>query len=210
MKRIVLPVVALFLCSLAYSQTTSMGMQTGPVVQFGIKLGGGLADFDDDVNFDNQKPRGSIVGGIYTEIDLTERIAIQPELLFSAQGAESKTDNMQIELDYINLPIVGKFFFLGNLYGTAGVQFGYAISKEAELDLGDDGIFDDADNPEYDLSDDNYNSFDMSIPVGLGYSTNIGLEFDFRYNMGVTDVLKNNNNGALRNQVLQLTLGYKF
>ena len=35
-----------------------------------------------------------------------------------------------------------------------------------------------------------YNTTNISIPVGLGYLTTYGLGFDARYNFGVSDVTK--------------------
>ena len=48
----------------------------------------------------------------------------------------------------------------------------------------------------------------VALPVGISYEKN-NLVFDLRYNIGLTEALKFNNNRAT-NFVFQLTLGYKL
>jgi hypothetical protein len=51
------------------------------------------------------------------------------------------------------------------------------------------------------------NKFMLSVPVGLSYEYN-RVVLDARYNIGITDLFKGE--GKMRNNVIQLTLGYKF
>ena len=51
------------------------------------------------------------------------------------------------------------------------------------------------------------NKFMLSVPVGLSYEYNHWV-LDARYYFGVTDLY--NGPGTLRNNLFQLTLGYKF
>ena len=62
------------------------------------------------------------------------------------------------------------------------------------------------------------NKVDLSIPLGVAYELPMGLTFDFRYNIGLTKVGKepkdkdfdDGSNYDAKNQVLMLTVGYKF
>ena len=56
-------------------------------------------------------------------------------------------------------------------------------------------------------SDTEMSRFMLSVPVGLSYEYS-NFVLDARYNFGVTDLFKGL--GTMRNNVIQLTLGYKF
>jgi hypothetical protein len=56
-------------------------------------------------------------------------------------------------------------------------------------------------------TDTEMSKFMLSVPVGLSYEYN-HFVLDARYNIGVTDLFKGE--GIMRNNVIQLTLGYKF
>ena len=100
-----------------------------------------------------------------------------------------------INLNYINIPILANVYVADGLALKAGVQPGFNVSSKIsasplELDI-KDGV----------------NSVDFSIPVGISYEyANVCL--DARYNIGVTNTFKDSDNS--RNSVFQLTLGYKF
>ena len=55
--------------------------------------------------------------------------------------------------------------------------------------------------------DTQLSKFMLSVPVGLSYEYQ-RFVLDARYNIGATDLFKGE--GTLRNNVFQLTLGYKF
>jgi opacity protein-like surface antigen len=52
------------------------------------------------------------------------------------------------------------------------------------------------------------NKFDLAIPVGLSYEYN-HITLDARYNIGITKLFSDSDD-TVRNQVVAVTLGYKF
>ena len=66
------------------------------------------------------------------------------------------------------------------------------------------------------LEDDNSDfkdackKFDVSIPVGVSYQFKAPVTLDLRYNIGLTKVNKESADKDLKNNVVQLTVGYKF
>ncbi len=54
------------------------------------------------------------------------------------------------------------------------------------------------------------NSFDLSIPVGVSYDITENIMVDARYNIGVTDIMKDNEGDPMRNSVFNISVGYKF
>ena len=90
-----------------------------------------------------------------------------------------------------------------------GVQFGFLASANAKSSakMGDVTKTADADVKS------SFNKFDLSIPVGISYQVpNIPIYIDSRAIFGVTDIEKDVEDGDKnsRNQVFQLTVGYKF
>ena len=53
---------------------------------------------------------------------------------------------------------------------------------------------------------DGINTVDWSMPMGISYEYQ-GFTIDARYTLGVTDAIKDTD---VKNQVFQLTFGYKF
>jgi hypothetical protein len=69
--------------------------------------------------------------GAYAMIKIT-KFAIQPEIIFSRQGQNytlpNSTSNLTSNFDYINIPVMVKFYVAGGLNLQAGPQFGFLSS----------------------------------------------------------------------------------
>ena len=120
------------------------------------------------------------------------KLGLQPEIIFSQQG--SKVDLGDWDTKYINIPIILKLYLGGGFNLQAGPQFGFL--NKAELD--GNSIEDDLKNA------------DVSFGLGLGWDTPIGLKFDARYNVGLTDNSDDPAYATIKNQVFQLSLGFRI
>ncbi|WP_340066707.1 porin family protein [Ascidiimonas aurantiaca] len=155
-------------------------------ISLGAKAGVNFASLngDDSDGFDG---RTNFHLGAILEVKFSEKFAFQPELLYSAQGAS--VSDIDIKLDYINLPLMLKFFVAEGLSLEAGPQIGFVINDEL---VGEDI---DAE------------SIDFGANFGLGYRLDNGFYFQGRYNLGLTDTF---DGGDLQNGVFQLSVGYFF
>ena len=128
-------------------------------------------------------------GGAYGMIKIT-KFAIQPEALFSKRG----TDN--IDLGYLDIPIMLKMYLAGGLNVQAGPQFGVLLSKDAKDDQGN-----------------NLNGFlkgsDLSIGTGLGLDLPFGLNLTARYLIGVSDVT-DGSGPEIKGNTFQFSVGYSL
>lgn len=165
MKKIVLVIMAVVGVSL-YGNAQS--------IHFGAKGGVNFADLS-DVSSDG---RTGYHIGLLAEIGFSQ-FAVQPEILYSAQGVDD------LKLDYVNVPILAKYYVIPNLSLEAGPQFG--------INVEDDDL-------------DDINSFDMGGAVGVGYKFG-SLFAQARYNFGFSDVADNT---SAKNSVFQLSVGYLF
>lgn len=197
----------LFFAALAVFAMTSINAQeeTSKEINFGVKAG---------VNFTNIHTRGGSNGAsgnignaktgfhivAVAEIMLNRRFALQAELLFSAQGTELTgiiDSGNTISLNYINVPLMAKFYVVKGLFIEAGPQIGFLVSSE------------------YKSSEDfDPNSIDFGANFGLGYKLKNGLNFSARFNQGLSgtniNYFVNIFDDAQTNRVIQLSAGYMF
>ena len=171
---------------------------------FGVKAGVNLATISgDDVG--NVDGRTSFhIGGV-VEFKISEKFSFQPGLLYSAQGAESSDEEFggqeKIELDYLNLPLIAKYYVTEGLSFEAGPQIGFLLSSKYIYELEGSEVSED-------LKDET-NSIDFGINLGLGYKLESGLNFGASYNIGMSDVFEEGD-GDVKNAVFQISLGYFF
>lgn len=157
------------------SSTLLFLLQTASAqLQLGIKAGVNISNFTGG-NFENFENEALVsgYGGGYLRFRLGDMIAIQPEVLFSSQGAKLKsaTEEFDAKISYVNIPIVLQVYF-GNFYVEGGPQVGFKVSE----DVPDQTIEDFA------------KSSDFSAALGLGYESKIGLGISGRYTIGLSKV----------------------
>ncbi|MFC6997852.1 porin family protein [Rufibacter roseus] len=133
---------------------------------------------------------GFHVGG-FTTTQISDRFALQPELLYSQQGY--KDAKYDYRFHYLNVPLIFKGTIAGGLHAQVGPQFGILLN---------------ATRKEGKVSEDiTKKKFDSAVGLGFGYDMSV-LQFSARYNLGLTDT---NDNGlgfnGFTNNVFQLSVG---
>jgi hypothetical protein len=165
-------------------------------IDLGVKAGANFSS----INVEDASS-SSITGlqaGVFAGLKLAGKIGVQADLLYSKQGAEIMfSDGLkQIDLSYVNVPIVLKYYIFLGLNVQAGPQFGFKI---------DDNI------AEIITEDIEAKGADISGIVGLGYDLPLGLRVDARYNFGFSNVFEvpgQNNTTDSNNTVFSLAVGY--
>lgn len=176
-------------------------------VNFGAKAGVNFASITGDET-DDLDMRTSLHVGVVAEIVISDKFSFQPELLYSAQGAKYKEtgDEETYKLDYLNLPLMAKFYVGEGFSLEAGPQIGFLLS--AEVDWEEDG-----DSGSVDIKDE-VKGIDFGINFGVGYKTESGLNFGARYNLGLADLNDSEmlEGGSFKwhNGVIQVSVGYFF
>ena len=159
---------------------------------FGIKGGVNFSNFSGD-DVDDIDGRTGFHLGLVAEFGLSESFAIQPEVLYSAQGAED--GDMTWKLDYLTIPVMAKYFATDAFSIEAGPYIGFNTNSEIDMDGGS-----------VDMSDDT-ESTDFGVGFGLGYELPMGIFFQARYSLGLSDVITDVD---AKNNVFQLSVGYKL
>lgn len=164
-------------------------------IKFGAKAGLNIAFITGD-NTKDFKPNTDFHFGVMAEWKISDKFALQPEIVYSGQGSDINFESEgRVALNYLNVPIMGKYYISKGLSLEAGPQIGFLLSTNG-------GTID-------------YKDFlkptDFGVNFGLGYKLDNGLNFSARYNLGLTNI--NNVDGFTdknRNGVFQLSVGYFF
>ncbi len=105
MKKIILSALAVCVFTLSNAQDLPKTIN-GLDVTLGAKAGLNLSTLVGDTANVSMKP-GFHIGGM-AELELTEKLSVQPELLYSLQGArfDCAGSNYNYNLSYITLPVI--------------------------------------------------------------------------------------------------------
>ena len=188
MKKIIFSLFAL----------AAMGLSANAqqVVKFGPKAGLNIATLN---GVEDSEMKVGLHIGAFAEIFFTDKFALQPELLYSMQGAKDSEVDIKANYDFINIPIMAKYYVVDGLAVEAGPYVGFLMKAEAK---GDGGSLD---------VKDALNTVDFGLGLGANYNLDNGFFAGARYNLGLTDLSKYNDEGdAVKNGVIQISVGYKF
>lgn len=171
-------------------------------VSFGVKGGVNFATVTGD-DIDSPDSRTSFHVGAVVEFPLSDMFSIQAEALYSGKGFDfdfegPEGDNAELQLDYIDVPILAKVYITEGLSIEAGPQISFLVNEEVDI------------NPNSDSGDadmDEAESIDFGLAAGLTFQTNMGIFATGRYNIGLTDIYSDTD---VKHSVFQIGLGYKF
>jgi hypothetical protein len=138
---------------------------------------------------------GLNIGGL-AHIHLSQNWAVQPEVVYSMQGAEFP-NGTKVKVNYVNIPVLGQYMFGEGFRVQTGPQLGILTSAKGKLN-----------DVEIDY-DNAVKSTDFAWAFGAGYISKSGLGVDARYNLGISDISKTESTDQ-KNRVWQLGLFYQF
>ncbi len=173
-------------------------------VNFGVKGGVNFTNMTSD-GFEDNNSRTGFHLGLLAEIPLSDRFSLQPEVLYSTQGTEDEGSNYtdEYKLDYIQLPVMAKFYLVDGLALEAGPSFNFLVNEEYDIES---GLFSLESDP------DIASTFEFAGAIGVSYKFNNGFFLNGRYMQGFTDVFDSDNfdDDAINNNGFQLGVGFQF
>jgi hypothetical protein len=167
--------------------------------QFGLKAGANFSSLSGSAINDASTLVG-FNGGAFAKLPITGHWSLQPELVFSTQGAKSSSGDFTEHVNYMNIPILLKYSHRVGFYFETGPQAGFLLSAHESAQ----GVSTDVKSW--------YKSSDWSWVFGVGYKipmTHLGI--DLRYNVGLSDINDPSNsgfNGSVHTDTWQLGLTY--
>jgi len=176
------------------------------ICNYGVRGGANFATIGGD-DTDNLDSRTGIFLGAYTECKVFDTFSIQPELLYSQQGAkytESEGFDGSFKFTYLNLPVMAKLYVSDGLFVEAGPQIGYLLSAK-----------DDYESPGLSGEDDikeEVKDIDFAGNLGLGYQFDSGLNLGARYSFGIANIqdFADTSDFSNTNNVFSLAVGFRF
>lgn len=169
---------------------------------FGLKAGANFSNFTGG-NF-QQVQKSTLVGfmgGAYLGFLFGDHFSLQPEALFSTEGA--RLDNglgsgkQDYTVHYVTVPVMLKYRFTGGFYVEIGPQVGFRVSQSTP-----------------DNTINNFaKSLDLSADGGIGYQSPMGLGIGARYTAGLSNVgnfNSSNINPNFKNGVAQVFLFFNI
>ncbi len=205
MKKIT--IIIGFLC-VAFTANAQEETTTQKKFSFGIKAGTNNAWVLGAPSFD-VSPNFGFHFGVMSELSLTKRFSLQAELLYSQQGGRRIqtisfnggvfTQTTKYRFNYLNLPILAKYYVTKHWSVEAGPQIGILLdateeSNDLELDVRS-----------------RFEYIDLSAAIGTSYKLDNGLNFSARYQYSMRNNRDTSSNPpSFYNGVLQLSIGYFF
>lgn len=192
MKKLTLLIICTIIsCNISAQQkNTSIGIKAG--LNISSYYGKSYSDIKAKVGYQ---------AGVVLEYRFFGIFALSPELVFSAEGCtvnspDSKSGSLVHYANYINLPVMAKFYVLKNLSIDFGPQFGLVVYMHETFD-----------NHNYEVSKGSYDEFNVGLGIGATYNFNKNLFVQGRYNM---DFLNMSRDEPIKPLNGQLCVGYKF
>ncbi|UOY07783.1 PorT family protein [Muricauda sp. SCSIO 64092] len=193
---------------------------------FGVKAGTNYSQFTPDMEvagtttLEYQGKIGYYVGG-FMNISLSDKLSIQPELLFANQGTKTFVENFparespaeperlvdvktNVNEYSILLPVVFRYGFTETFFIEAGPQVSYAFDRTDiirlnELDPSTEGE-EVTDSPF--VTD--FDELDIAVNLGVGIDLTEKLELNLRYALGIIERDDN-----YKTAVINFGLGFK-
>jgi hypothetical protein len=184
-----------------FAFTTSLAQDDGVSsieINYGIKAGVNFSSIAGD-DVDDLDGRTSLNVGAVVNIPVSELFAVQPEVVFSTQGATFDVDGIDgtARLDYINIPVLADFTVAEGFSLQGGPQVGFKITSEVEVD----GETEELEDVE---------SVDFGLGIGAQYRLPLGLFFQARYVIGLSNINSESDDIKNQNSVFSIGAGWFF
>jgi hypothetical protein len=199
MKKILLAFTFLALISLeTQAQVSRTDIAAGAGIRGGVNFfnfGGSDASNDDYLN------RTGFHIGVYTNLFLGQRIAIEPGAYYSLKGTQNEDlANSRAVLGYIDVPLLLRFYLAGGLNLFAGPQASFLTNSKFEGDLF---------GTTFSYDTDAITQTDLGLVIGIGYNLSRGLNLQGSYEHGTSPVFKDSD-ADIYNRGFKVSLGYAF
>ena len=193
MKKFFLMAVMAVACMTANAQN-SRHSEGSFTIQPMIGIAAGtLSGTYSDFEISSKDPRAGLTIGAEAEYyTKTPWLSVSAALMYTQQGWEQKYNGKTYtqKLDYINIPVLANFYVAKGFALKIGLQPGFLVSADDKS---------------------SFESFNLSMPIGLSYEFKNGITLDLRGTPGLTAVNKNSSSDwKLRSDCSTLTIGYKF
>jgi Outer membrane protein beta-barrel domain len=164
---------------------------------FGIKGGVNISDLHFNDNTSTTSKTGVNLG-VLAHIHTSRTWAIQPEVMYSLEGATDRVGDSKVtyNLNYLNVPVLLQYMFDNGFRFEAGPQLGFLLNAKTKTG-------------NVTVTNKGFQSTAVSIPLGVGYLTSSGFGLDARYNFGLSNINTDKHGPTIQSNVFQLGIFYQ-
>lgn len=204
-------VMVLLTSTLTYSQNSTIDNDDRDQIRFGFKAGVNYSNVYDEEgeNFVADGKFG-LAAGIFFSLPLSKFFGFQPELIYSQKGFKATGNVLGINYDYkrttnyLDIPLLVQVKPVRYFTILAGPQFSYLLETKNEFNNTSNSV-------QEDINNDNYKKNIFGFVIG----TDVNIEQfvisgRLAWDINKSDADGNTSTPRYKNQVVQLSLGYRF
>lgn len=140
---------------------------------FGPRVGVNFADYENSPG----STRTGLYAGAFLDYNFTHRWGIETGAYYSQHGSKNNVEGLSPlrtthEIDYLTVPLVAKFNFLGGFRATLGLESMFLLSANSKEEGGNTTKM------------DNIRSTNLGITIGAAYLLRCGLDISASYSKG--------------------------
>ncbi len=204
MKKILLLMIILSFVFIGTLPAQGMG--------FGVKGGMNMAKFTgDDADFEGEADAGSVFGatvGGFASFNLGDKLAIQPEILFTQKGSSYELSEegleflMDFKMNWLDIPVLAVFKVMDNLSVFAGPFLELYLSGKIDMEI---SYLGESESDSEDIESEDISSPGFGLIFGGTYMVTDNIGVEARYAMGLTSM---DEHESLKNSGLQVLVNY--
>lgn len=196
-------------------------------IRAGLNLSNFLEEDNDGVTSNNYDLLPGFHAGLFIEIPLGNRFAVEPGVMISSKGYQHSgdwTDTIGQFHEYyatsspyyLDIPVAFKVsleFGIVEIFGAVGPYLGIGVGGNIYDEEKIDGIKEEND---YKIAwgssegNDNYKSLDYGLGFGFGVEIK-GIVVSYTYDLGLANIATDNSGGyTIKNRVMRISVAYKF
>lgn len=212
-KKVAL-LVGLLVSSIGFAQETTSFTPTDSrnELRFGLKAGVNYSNVYDEEGDDFVADgKAGFVAGAFLSVPLGTYIGFQPEVLYSQKGFQAKGSVLGFDYDYkrtstyLDIPLQLQIKPIEQLTFLVGPQYSYLLETKNEFNGNT------TTQQEDEIDNDNYKKNIFGFVVGADFNLeNLVISARAGWDITKSDTDGDSTDPRYKNQVLQLTLGYRF
>lgn len=188
-------------CTIALITATTMYAQKLPI-NIGVKLGANISGVNGGPSLKGDFKVGYLAGA-YADLNISKKIAIQPELLFSQTSSTTSNNTggiinfeqaKKFNLHYLSIPILLDYKIIPFLHAQVGPQFSTLLNSNESIVAGGTRSF---------------KSGDFAIVIGAEARI-LKFRGGLRYVIGLSNINDLPNQEKWKNQRIQLAISYNL
>jgi opacity protein-like surface antigen len=181
-----------------------LGFNLHSNAQAKLSLQGGLNQAREKYSGDGSSltlgTRTSVNFGLNADFEGSDNFNLRSGLIYNGFGSKDKEDGEVLKLDYLTIPVLGRFKVAEGFYAFAGPQIGLLLSAKSKYK--DETV----DEKEF------YKGTNISALIGAEYKFTDKLSLGASYNAGLTNIGKEDmdDGGKLTTTGFSVNFGFSF